>query len=84
MPRRRRAVLAAVLAALLSSACVGDGDLRRQQAEELRRLCQLIAARNDAPPERVRAIGDRPLRDFMPTGDGIDLHATDLIVRGCT
>lgn len=75
-----RMLVLALAAAATLAACSDDGDLRKQQAEHLRDMCQSVAARSGSSTPHIDAIGDEDLRRFTigdSTGPrrGVDLFA---------
>lgn len=72
-----------VLAALLLTGCAGERALRREQAEELRVLCQSIAARQGSSAAAIEEIGRWPLHRFTPGYRDNPLAAADLVFRAC-
>jgi outer membrane murein-binding lipoprotein Lpp len=85
--RRRAAIRIAIVALLLSvtvlAGCSSDRSLRRQQAEELRRVCQTLVARYGGDPSAVDAVGGESLRRFLVRRADRPPRAAIDVVRRC-
>lgn len=68
---------------LLTGACVNDSELRHEQSEELRRVCESIVARQGLPRSKVEAVQRRPLSDFTPGRGDNSLSAIELVFTTC-
>jgi hypothetical protein len=76
--RRRVAIgVASVVVTVGVGGCADGTTLRRQQAIELRKVCQTLAARANLPPSKVEQVGKKELKIFYvgppePSRRGID------------
>jgi outer membrane murein-binding lipoprotein Lpp len=61
---KRWLAAAALAASVLVTGCGDESVLREDQARELRRVCQTLAARIDRSPAKIEAIGRKDLKLF--------------------